>query len=112
MLTDYHTHLRPDDLGASAKEYFTEANVTRYVETAEERGITELGFSLVLFPIGALLAATAGIRALLATLRADGTPQAAMAGLPTFDGFTDLIGLPEIRTLEGRFGTTDGRGAP
>ena len=71
--------------------------------------IAELGFSLVLFPIGTLLAATAGIRALLATLRADGTPQAAMAGLPTFDGFTDLIGLPEIRTLEGRFGATGSR---
>jgi carboxyvinyl-carboxyphosphonate phosphorylmutase len=67
--------------------------------------IAELGFSLVLFPIGTLLAATAGIRALLATLRADGTPAAALAGLPTFDGFTDLIGLPEIRDLEKRFGT-------
>jgi 2-methylisocitrate lyase-like PEP mutase family enzyme len=55
--------------------------------------IAELGFSLVLFPIGTLLAATAGIRALLATLRADGTPLAALPGLPTFDGFTDLIGL-------------------
>ena len=36
--------------------------------------IAELGFALVLFPIGTLLAATAGIRALLATLRADGDP--------------------------------------
>jgi len=26
-----------------------------------------------------------------------------MAGLPTFDGFTDLIGLPEVQGLEGRF---------
>ena len=67
--------------------------------------IAELGFSLVLFPIGTLLAATAGIRALLATLRTDGTPSAALPGLPTFDGFTDLIGLPEIRDLERRFGT-------
>ena len=67
--------------------------------------IAELGFSLVLFPIGTLLAATAGVRALLATLRADGTPQAALADLPTFDGFTDLIGLPEIRGLEERFGS-------
>ena len=32
-----------------------------------------------------------------------------MADLPTFDEFTDLIGLPEIRDLEARFGTTDGR---
>ncbi len=66
--------------------------------------IAELGFSLVLFPIGTLLAATAGIRSLLATLRADGTPAAAMGELPTFDGFTDLIGLPEVRDLEARFG--------
>lgn len=67
--------------------------------------IAELGFALVLFPIGTLLAATAGIQALLATLKADGTPSAALPGLPTFDGFTDLIGLPEIRDLESRFGT-------
>ncbi len=65
--------------------------------------IAELGFALVLFPIGTLLAATAGIRALLATLRADGTPLAALPDLPTFDEFTDLVGLPEIGTLEHRF---------
>jgi carboxyvinyl-carboxyphosphonate phosphorylmutase len=66
--------------------------------------IAALGFSLVLFPIGTLLAATAGIRSLLATLRADGTPAAALGDVPSFDEFTDLIGLPEIRTLEQRFG--------
>jgi 2-methylisocitrate lyase-like PEP mutase family enzyme len=66
--------------------------------------VAELGFSLVLYPIGTLLAATAGVRALLETLRADGTPAAALPGLPTFDGFTDLIGLPEVRDLEQRFG--------
>ncbi|TQM37919.1 isocitrate lyase/PEP mutase family protein [Pseudonocardia cypriaca] len=67
--------------------------------------IAELGFALVLFPIGTLLAATAGIRALLATLAADGTPAAALPGVPSFDEFTDLIGLPEIRDLEERFGS-------
>lgn len=66
--------------------------------------IAELGFSLVLYPIGTLLAATTGIQALLATLRAEGTPASAMAGLPTFGGFTDLIGLPEVHELERRFG--------
>ena len=65
--------------------------------------ITELGFSLVLHPIGTLLAATAGVRALLAALRTDGTPTAALPGLPTFDAFTDLIGLPEVHALEQRF---------
>lgn len=65
--------------------------------------IAELGFSLVLFPISTLLAATAGIRAVLETLRTDGTPAAALPALPSFQGFTDLIGLPEIRDLEQRF---------
>jgi 2-methylisocitrate lyase-like PEP mutase family enzyme len=63
--------------------------------------IAELGFSLVIYPIGTLLAATAGIRALLATLQADGVPS--LSGLPTFEGFTDLIGLPEVQQLEQRF---------
>jgi carboxyvinyl-carboxyphosphonate phosphorylmutase len=65
--------------------------------------ITELGFSLVIYPIGTLLAATAGIRSLLATLKADGTPAAALGDLPAFDEFTDLVGLPEVQELELRF---------
>jgi 2-methylisocitrate lyase-like PEP mutase family enzyme len=63
--------------------------------------VAELGFSLVIYPIGTLLAATAGIQSLLATLKADGVPS--LSGLPTFEGFTDLIGLPEVQQLEQRF---------
>ena len=65
--------------------------------------IAELGFSLVIYPIGTLLAATAGIRSLLAALRSDGVPTAALGALPTFDQFTDLVGLPEVQRLERRF---------
>ncbi len=43
MLTDYHVHLRPDEDGSTAARYFTEANIGRYREAAEERGIEELG---------------------------------------------------------------------
>lgn len=43
MLTDYHLHLRPDDVGATAADHFSAANVDRYRAVAEERGITELG---------------------------------------------------------------------
>ena len=43
VLTDYHVHLRPDEDGSTAARYFTEANVDRYREAAEERGIEELG---------------------------------------------------------------------
>jgi 2,3-dimethylmalate lyase len=63
--------------------------------------IAELGFAMVLYPVGTLLAATAGIRSLLATLRADGVPP--LAGLPSFGEFTDLIGLPEVQQLQERF---------
>ncbi len=45
MLTDYHLHLRPDGHGADVASYHTQANVERYRQAAEERGITELGVS-------------------------------------------------------------------
>lgn len=43
MLTDYHVHLRPDEPGTTAEQYFTAANAERYREAAAERGIQELG---------------------------------------------------------------------
>jgi histidinol-phosphatase (PHP family) len=43
VLTDYHVHLRPDEDDSTAARYFTQANVDRYREAAEERGIAELG---------------------------------------------------------------------
>jgi histidinol-phosphatase (PHP family) len=45
VLTDYHLHLRPDDLDASADECFTQENFERYRAAASERGIAELGVS-------------------------------------------------------------------
>ncbi|MGY1653378.1 isocitrate lyase/PEP mutase family protein [Geodermatophilus sp. SYSU D01119] len=63
--------------------------------------MAELGFALVIYPIGTLLAATAGVRSLLASLRQQGVPP--LDGLPTFGEFTDLVGLPEVQDLEQRF---------
>ena len=45
MLTDYHVHLRPDDLDATAESAFTAENAERYRAVATERGIAELGVS-------------------------------------------------------------------
>lgn len=45
MLTDYHVHLRPDDLDARPERYFTAENVERYRRAAEAAGIAELGVS-------------------------------------------------------------------
>ncbi|MGY1717176.1 oxaloacetate decarboxylase [Geodermatophilus sp. SYSU D01106] len=63
--------------------------------------MAELGFALVIYPIGTLLAATAGVRSLLASLKQQGVPP--LDGLPTFGEFTDLVGLPEVQDLEQRF---------
>jgi histidinol-phosphatase (PHP family) len=44
VLTDYHLHLRTDEIG-KAEEAFTHENVDRYLAAAEEQGIGELGVS-------------------------------------------------------------------
>jgi histidinol-phosphatase (PHP family) len=44
VLTDYHLHLRTDEVGKAA-EAFTRENADRYLAAAEEQGIAELGVS-------------------------------------------------------------------
>jgi histidinol-phosphatase (PHP family) len=44
VLTDYHVHLRPDDIESTpASRYLTADNADRYRTVASERGIEELG---------------------------------------------------------------------
>jgi histidinol-phosphatase (PHP family) len=43
MLTDYHLHLRPDEDGTPPELFFTGENVERYLATASEAGVSELG---------------------------------------------------------------------
>ena len=45
MLTDYHLHLRPDDEGTAFDDYFTSENVDRYLASAADAGVEELGVS-------------------------------------------------------------------
>jgi 2-methylisocitrate lyase-like PEP mutase family enzyme len=81
---------------------FNEVAGGRTPPVAPER-LRELGYRLVLCPVATLLAATAAMRAELARIRATGT-STGDAPAVTFDDFLDLIGLPEIRELERRFG--------
>jgi carboxyvinyl-carboxyphosphonate phosphorylmutase len=67
--------------------------------------LTGLGYRIVIFPIGTLLAATAAMRAVLAEIARSGTPAAALAGLPSFAEFVDFIGLPQVREAEQRYAT-------
>ena len=65
--------------------------------------LTELGYRIVIFPIGTLLAATAAMRRILKEIATAGTPASLLAELPTFGEFTDFIGLPEVREIEQRY---------
>jgi histidinol-phosphatase (PHP family) len=55
MLTDYHVHLRSDDLDATAADHFTAENAARYRAAARERGIAELGVSEHVYRFSAAL---------------------------------------------------------
>jgi 2-methylisocitrate lyase-like PEP mutase family enzyme len=65
--------------------------------------LTELGYRIVIFPIGTLLAATAAMRRILKEIAAAGTPASLLGELPTFGEFTDFIGLPDVRGIEQRY---------
>jgi carboxyvinyl-carboxyphosphonate phosphorylmutase len=65
--------------------------------------IAELGFAVIIMPIGTLLAAAAAMQSFLARLKQTGTPAPFADELMGFGAFTDLIGLPEIADLEARF---------
>src|SRR3954463_14592046 len=59
--------------------------------------IRELGFALVIYPVTTLFAAARAVADLLDRLGEH--------DVPSFDAFTDMIGLPEMRALETRFAT-------
>jgi 2-methylisocitrate lyase-like PEP mutase family enzyme len=65
------------------------------------RQLGELGFRIVLFPIGPLLSATAAMRSYLDGVRRGTLPRAADG--PTLEEFVDFIGMPEVSDLEQRF---------
>jgi 2,3-dimethylmalate lyase len=65
--------------------------------------LRRLGYRIVIFPIGTLLAATAAMRRVLQEIAVAGTPAAVLGELPSFGEFLDFIGLPEVRAAEQRY---------
>jgi 2-methylisocitrate lyase-like PEP mutase family enzyme len=59
--------------------------------------IRELGFALVIYPVTTLFAAARAV--------ADVLDRLGDHEVPSFDAFTEMIGLPEMRALEARFAT-------
>jgi carboxyvinyl-carboxyphosphonate phosphorylmutase len=68
--------------------------------------IAELGFAMIIMPIGTMLVATRAMQDFLARVKADGTPAGFAGDLMGFSEFTDTIGLSEIIDLEDRFSSS------
>ncbi len=80
---------------------WAESSKTPFLSLDEVRS---LGFKLVLFPVSLLFAATQAMLGLLEILKRGETSIPFHSHMVTFAQFTDLIGLPEIRELERRYG--------
>jgi carboxyvinyl-carboxyphosphonate phosphorylmutase len=79
-----------------------------------ERGVTplmgpdelrELGFELVVWPLGPLYASAKALQQVYATLRANGTTRDILEQLISFDEFHEIVGLEEKYALDARFRT-------
>jgi carboxyvinyl-carboxyphosphonate phosphorylmutase len=100
------------EIEAVARELRGVPLLFNYAEGGKTPAVTRdflagLGFKLVIFPLSLLLAATAAMRGVLARIRGDGSPIEVLPSLLGFDEFLDLIGMPEVRELERRFGDGD-----
>jgi carboxyvinyl-carboxyphosphonate phosphorylmutase len=71
--------------------------------------LKELGYRIVIFPISTLLTAAKAVQAVLAEIKAAGTPMRIFSDRTSFRDFTEMIGLPEIQELEKRFATKAGQ---
>ena len=65
--------------------------------------LAERGFRLIVSPVSVLLAATHAMVDVAGHLHTHGTMRDRLGDLETFDGFTDLVGLPDHQLTEQHF---------
>ena len=66
--------------------------------------LQSLGYSMVVFPLTALFAATKAIARVYEELYCDKTTAAVTGDLIGFEEFERIVGVPELRALEERYG--------
>jgi len=69
--------------------------------------IEALGFRLIIYPNWLMLAAIRAAGGVLERLKADETIAAIAPEVPSFQQFFDLLGMPEVRALEERYGVPE-----
>jgi methylisocitrate lyase len=68
------------------------------------RELQDLGYKMVVFPLSALLAATKAIEAVYRELFEQKTTAGLIDRLTPFHQFEEIVGVPELRALEERYG--------
>ena len=66
--------------------------------------LEQLGFSVVAYALTTLMAAVSGMREALRRLREEGTPSGFAEDIASFEEIDRLVGFPEVRAWERRFG--------
>jgi methylisocitrate lyase len=69
--------------------------------------LQDLGYKMVVFPLSALLAATKAIAAVYDELFRTKTTAGAAGNLVSFHEFEEIVGVPELRALEERYGVAE-----
>lgn len=75
--------------------------------TAEQ--LEEMGFSIVIFPVGTAFVAAKAMRSMLEQLKREGTSAGCVDQMTTFNEFTGIVGLPELQRREEKFKTYEFR---
>ena len=70
--------------------------------------LQDLGYKMVVFPLSALLAATKAIAAVYTELYRSKTTAAVAGDMVGFHEFEEIVGVPELRALEERYGVAKG----
>jgi methylisocitrate lyase len=74
--------------------------------------LQSLGYKMVVYPLSALFAATKAMEAVYAELFAKKTTAAVADHLVSFHEFEQIVGVPELRALEERYGVTTSEVVP
>jgi 2-methylisocitrate lyase-like PEP mutase family enzyme len=69
--------------------------------------LKRMGYSLALYPLSALFAATRAVSEVLQTLRRDGSTMADAARMATYAEFSEVVRLDHFRSLDDRFGVCE-----
>jgi len=100
-LTMEHLRAIPKAFGVPALFNMASSGKTPFLHKDE---LTELGFKLAIYPNFAILTAIRAVRAYLRDLREKGTVAHLVQDLASFTEWFDVVGMPEVKALEEKYG--------